>query len=123
MPYDQDRPQIPLSRCPLLRLRDHPFGEKSRILLHYIIPSKGDNTPIYLHRFNDNLKRVCDLAEVKYYSSHGIRFHIISAMYDAGVDEKEIQRLSGHTTANMTRHYNKSIKEATEDEKIRRILN
>ena len=43
-------------------------------------------------------------------------------MYDAGVDEKEIQRLSGHTTANMTRHYNKSIKEATEDEKIRRIL-
>jgi hypothetical protein len=44
-------------------------------------------------------------------------------MYDAGINEKDIQRMSGHNTADMTRHYNKSIKEATEDEKIRRILN
>ena len=43
-------------------------------------------------------------------------------MYDAGINEKEIQRLSGHTTANMTRHYNKSISVATEDAKIRKIL-
>ena len=30
-------------------------------------------------------------------------------MYDAGINEKDIQRMSGHTTADMTRHYNKSI--------------
>ena len=58
----------------------------------------------------------------KYSSSHGIRFHNISAMYDAGVSEKEIQRLSGHTTAAMTRHYNKTISDACEDAKIRAVL-
>lgn len=88
----------------------------------WLLPSNGDNTPIRLHRFNDNLKRICNKAGVKYFSSHGIRFHNISAMYDAGISEKEIQRLSGHTTAMMTRHYNKSIKVACEDEKIREVL-
>lgn len=87
----------------------------------WLLPSKGNNTPIRLHRFNDNLKRVCEAAGVKYFSSHGIRFHNISAMYDAGVNEKEIQRMSGHTTSEMTRHYNRSIG-LCEDEKIRKIL-
>lgn len=88
----------------------------------WLLPSNGNNAPIRLHRFNDNLKRICQKAGVKYFSSHGIRFHNISAMYDAGISEKEIQRLSGHTTAMMTRHYNKSINVACEDEKIREVL-
>ncbi len=37
-------------------------------------------------------------------------------MYDAGINKKDIQRMSGHTTADMTRHNNKSIK-TLEDEK------
>lgn len=61
-------------------------------------------------------------SDVKYFSSHGIRFHNISAMYDAGISEKEIQRMSGHTTAMMTRHYNKIISTVDESAKIRAIL-
>ncbi|MBR6359140.1 MAG: tyrosine-type recombinase/integrase, partial [Lachnospiraceae bacterium] len=87
----------------------------------WLLPSKGYNTPIRLHRFNDNLKRICEKAGIKYYSSHGIRFHVISNLYDEGISEKEIQRLSGHTTSQMTRHYNKTIK-SSEDDKIRQIL-
>ena len=40
-------------------------------------------------------------------------------MYDAGIDEKTIQRLSGHTTPEMTRHYNKAIDRTYDDAKIR----
>lgn len=87
----------------------------------WLLPSSGDNTPIRLHRFNDNLKRICKKAGVKYFSSHGIRFHVISSMYDAGISEKEIQRLSGHTTSNMTRYYNRSLG-SFEDDKIRKVL-
>lgn len=88
----------------------------------WLLPSNTLKTPIRTHRFNDNLKRICEKkAGVKYFSSHGIRFHNISAMYDAGINEKDIQRMSGHTTADMTRHYNKSIK-TLEDEKIRQVL-
>ena len=88
----------------------------------WLLPNQTLNGPIYMHRFNDNLKRVCKTVGVRYFSSHGIRFHTISAMYDAGVNEKEIQRLSGHTTARMTQHYNKTITNAREDEKIRQVL-
>lgn len=87
----------------------------------WLLPSKSGNGPIYTNRFNTNLKKVCEMAGVKYFSSHGIRFHNISAMYDAGISEKEIQRLSGHTTANMTRHYNKTISHYSEDDKIREV--
>ena len=88
----------------------------------WLLPSKGNNTPIRLHRFNDTLKRVCEKAGVKYFSSHGIRFHNISALYDAGIEEKEIQRLSRHKTATMTRHYNKSISTTCKDDRIRQVL-
>lgn len=89
----------------------------------WLLPNQTLNGPIYMHRFNDNLKRICEKVGIKYYSSHGIRFHNISAMYDAGVDEKVIQRLSGHTSANMTRHYNKTINAVdVEDEKVRKLL-
>ncbi len=88
----------------------------------WLLPNKTGSEPIYTNRFNENLKKICKKAGVKYSSSHGIRFHNISAMYDAGVSEKEIQRLSGHTTAAMTRHYNKTISDACEDAKIRAVL-
>lgn len=88
----------------------------------WLLPNRSGNEPIYTNRFNENLKKVCKKADVKYFSSHGIRFHNISAMYDAGISEKEIQRLSGHTTAMMTRHYNRSVSTSCEDEKICAVL-
>ncbi|MBE5849884.1 MAG: hypothetical protein E7298_06970 [Lachnospiraceae bacterium] len=108
-------------------LSDRAIGIINWLNEHYrnsvwLLPNNTGNEPIYTNRFNENLKKVCQKAGVKYFSSHGIRFHNISAMYDAGVSEKEIQRLSGHTTTDMTRHYNKMISDACEDEKIRSIL-
>ena len=88
----------------------------------WLLPNKTGSEPIYTNRFNENLKKICEKAGVRYFSSHGIRFHNISAMYDAGIPEKEIQRLSGHTTSAMTRHYNKQISNACEDAKIRAVL-
>ncbi|MCR4655048.1 MAG: site-specific integrase [Lachnospiraceae bacterium] len=88
----------------------------------WLLPNRSGNGPIYTNGFNSNLKKICEKEGVKYFSSHGIRFHNISAMYDAGISEKEIQRLSGHTTANMMRHYNKTISNACEDDKIREVL-
>ncbi len=88
----------------------------------WLLPNRAGNEPIYTNKFNENLKKICDKAGVIYNSSHGIRFHNISAMYDAGISEKEIQRMSGHATANMTRHYNKHIADTCEDDKIRAVL-
>lgn len=112
--------------------RTHPLSKRAiRVIkwlfetypdTEWLLPSKAGNTPIRAHRFNDNLKKICELAGVKYFSSHGIRFHNISAMYDANIEEKEIQRLSGHTTPMMTRHYNKIISSYDDSTKIREIL-
>ncbi len=88
----------------------------------WLLPNKTLNGPIYMHRFNDKLKDICEKVGIKYLSSHGIRFHNISALYDAGVSEKEIQRLSGHSTAKMTQYYNRRISDPDEDAKIRAVL-
>lgn len=89
----------------------------------WLLPNKSLNEPIYTNWFNENLKKICKKAGVKYFSSHGIRFHNISAMYDAGINEKDIQILSGHTTANMTRYYNRKISTYTDTSAIRSVLN
>lgn len=88
----------------------------------WLLPNQDGLEPIYTNRFNENLKKICKQAGVKYFSSHGIRFHNISALYDAGINEKEIQRLSGHTTSEMTRHYNRRISNTCDDEIIRAVL-
>ena len=50
----------------------------------------GHISDIWCVTYNDNLKKMRKKVGVEYYSSHGIRFHNISAMYDAGIIEKEI---------------------------------
>ncbi len=108
-------------------LSDRAMGIIQWLFEHYpdtiwLLPNRSQNEPIYTNRFNENIKKLCKVAGVKYFSSHGIRFHNISLMFDAGISEKEIQRLSGHTTVNMTRHYNKSISTDDESAKIREVL-
>lgn len=41
---------------------------------------------------------------------------------ESQIDVDSIQRLSGHTTTNMTRYYNRRISNTCEDEKIRTVL-
>ncbi|MCR5238420.1 MAG: tyrosine-type recombinase/integrase [Lachnospiraceae bacterium] len=88
----------------------------------WLLPNRMGSEPIYTNRFNKNLRKICERAGVKYFSSRGIRFHNISDMYDAGIPEKEIHRLSGHTTSAMTRHYNKQSSNTCEDDRIRAVL-
>lgn len=68
------------------------------------------------NRFNEHLRQYCKLAGIPYHSSHKFRFYGITALYDAGVDERTIQYIAGHTSADMTRKYRRSeVKDISED--------
>lgn len=75
---------------------------------HYILQGKNNaKFPISTDHFNEHLKKYCEACGVHYCPSHKIRFLGISKMYEAGIDESTIQRSAGHSTIDMTRHYNK----------------
>ena len=50
-------------------------------------------------------KQVCDELGIEYRSSHKLRFSTASIMYKNGMEDTELQKLLGHTTLSMTRHY------------------
>ena len=52
----------------------------------------------------------CEECGVRYLSSHKIRFYGITSLYEAGVQEASIQRIAGHCSPEMTRHYNRTHK-------------
>ena len=49
------------------------------------------------NRFNENLKKACETVGIPYYSSHKIRFGVVTAMYDAVISENIIQSWAGHS--------------------------
>lgn len=55
--------------------------------------------------FNRHLKKCCDELGIEYRSSHKLRFSTASIMYKNGMEDTELQKLLGHTTLSMTRHY------------------
>ena len=73
---------------------------------HYIFQSAG-NMPISENRFNEHLSLYCEKAGIPYFSAHKIRFEACSAMYAAGVPEKDIQAYMGHSSVTTTRHYDR----------------
>lgn len=64
--------------------------------------------PITTNRFNAQLKKYCAEAGIPYYSSHKIRFYGATALFDAGVEPEQIRRIMGHTTIQMSEHYNRT---------------
>ena len=56
-----------------------------------------------------------------YRSSHKLRFSTASIMYKNGVDDTQLQRLLGHTTLTMTRHYLRDV--ASQEELARQMSN
>ena len=60
------------------------------------------------NKFNEHIRKYCEACGVTYHSSHKFRFYGITRMYELNVDEDRIQYLAGHTTPEMTRHYDKS---------------
>lgn len=73
---------------------------------HYILQSKG-KLPITTKHFNSHLRAFCAKCGINYHSSHKVRYLGITKLYEAGVDEVVIQRTAGHSTVDMTRHYNR----------------
>lgn len=69
---------------------------------------RGAKFSIPTNKFNEHLRSYCEACGVTYHSSHKFRFYGITRMYEIGVDEDCIQYTAGHTTPDMTRHYDKS---------------
>jgi len=44
---------------------------------------------------------------IRYFSSHKFRFYWISSAYRQEMDERVIQKVAGHASLEMTRHYNR----------------
>lgn len=59
--------------------------------------------------FNRHLEKHCKALNIKYRSSHKIRFGVASILYKNGVSATEIQYLLGHSTLEMTLHYLRNI--------------
>ena len=99
-------------------VRDVPVSNKAKEILdelrkingdkHYIFQgNRGAKFSINTNHFNEVLKKYCEECGVTYRSSHKARFLGISKLYEVGVDEAMIQKLAGHSSIEMTRHYNK----------------
>lgn len=73
----------------------------------YILIRYGQ--PLSTCTFNRHLKRCCEEVGIEYRSSHKVRFSTVSIMYKNGVDDTELQKLLGHTTLTMTRHYLRNV--------------
>ena len=77
----------------------------------YILANSSGNLPITTNRFNENLKKACDAVGIPYYSSHKIRFGVVTSMYEAGIPENVIQKWAGHSNLSTTRHYDRRTRE------------
>lgn len=67
---------------------------------------KGEYIPCNTRSFELRLKRYCrecNMPELK--SQHDIRRTVITNLYYKGVPLKEIQRIAGHSSLNMTMSY------------------
>lgn len=60
--------------------------------------------------FNKHLRRCCAALNIKYRSSHKIRFSTASILHVNGVTVPELQLLLGHASPSMTHHYLKNVK-------------
>lgn len=73
--------------------------------------------------FNRHLKKCCERLNIKYRSSHKIRFSTASILNSNGVSVPEVQQLLGHTTSTMTHHYLRNVNSRVETyEKVANIF-
>lgn len=62
---------------------------------------------ISMRNFNAHLRQYCNDAGIEYHSSHKVRFYGITELYAANVPEHIIQYIAGHSSVQMTQHYNR----------------
>ena len=73
----------------------------------YILIRNGH--PLSTVTFNRRLKKCCEELGIEYRSSHKLRFSTASIMYKNGVEDTQLQKLLGHTSLSMTRHYLRDV--------------
>ncbi len=76
---------------------------------HYVFQTDGD-FPLNPNRLNDHLRKHCAALGIRYFSSHKFRFYWISSAYCQEMNERIIQKVAGHASLEMTRHYNRSTR-------------
>lgn len=94
-----------------------PLTFKAREILEQIHHQNPDSEYIFIRdgqplatvTFNRRLKKCCEELGIEYRSSHKLRFSTASIMYKNGMEDTELQKLLGHTSLNMTRHYLRNI--------------
>lgn len=81
------------------------------------------NNPLVSCTYNRHIKKCCDELNIRYLSSHKIRFSFVSILSKNGMSITELQQLCGHTTSVMTSHYIRNITSSDETfEKMNSIL-
>ena len=95
---DRRLPVSPRARRYLqLARRRRPFGR--------LILESENGTPLRTNRFNEKLRKFCQEAGIRYFSSHKIRFFSITEQAASGMSLATIQYNSGHRSPQMTYHY------------------
>ena len=111
--------------------RDMPLTPSAKRILEQIRRLNSDSDYILIRNgqplstctFNRRLKKCCAELGIEYRSSHKLRFSTASIMYKNGVEDTQLQKLLGHTTLSMTRHYLRDIGEENElSQKMSHIL-
>lgn len=109
----RDMPLTPAAKKLLERIRMlNPNSE-------YIFIRNG--RPLSTCTFNRRLKKCCEELGIEYRSSHKVRFSTASIMHKNGVEDTQLQKLLGHTTLSMTRHYLRNV--SGQDELINKMSN
>lgn len=64
-----------------------------------------DGKQILGDTFNENLKRICQKLNIKYRSSHQLRFTVATMLFQGGMTITKLSELLGHSGTEMTWHY------------------
>lgn len=72
-----------------------------------------DGCQIIGNTFNEELERICKRLNIKYRSSHQLRFTVATMLFQGGMPITKLSTLLGHSTTAMTWHY---IRQQTPDD-------
>ena len=108
-----------------------PLTPKAKEILSQVRCQNPDSEYIFIRNgqplttvtFNRRLRKCCEDLGIKYRSSHKLRFSTASIMYKNGMEDTELQRLLGHSTLQMARHYLRCVSSQEDTAvKMREIL-
>lgn len=93
--------------------REIPLTAKAMEIIRKIQSLYPDNEYLFMHdgrqlrgdAFNRELRKVCNALQIKYRSSHQIRFTVATMLYENGIPITQLSHLLGHSDTNTTWHY------------------